>query len=35
MATRIGCDNLVYALQTTEDTAKNAPVYAAPQFLQR
>ena len=27
MATRIGCDNLVYALMTTEDTAKTAPVY--------
>ena len=30
MATRIGCDNLVYAIQTTEDTATTAPVYAAP-----
>lgn len=28
MATRIGCDNLVYALMTTEDTAEAAPVYA-------
>jgi len=27
MATRIGCDNLVYALMTTEDTAKTAPAY--------
>lgn len=27
MATRIGCDNLVYALMTTEDTATEAPVY--------
>lgn len=27
MATRIGCDNLVYALMTTEDTATSAPVY--------
>ena len=27
MATRIGCDNLVYALMTTEDTATTAPVY--------
>lgn len=27
MATRIGCDNLVYALMTTEDTAQSAPVY--------
>lgn len=30
MATRIGCDNLVYALMTTEDTAESAPVYAEP-----
>lgn len=30
MATRIGCDNLVYALMTTEDTATTAPVYSAP-----
>lgn len=29
MATRIGCDNLVYALMTTEDTAETAPVYGA------
>lgn len=29
MATRIGCDNLVYALMTTEDTATTAPVYDA------
>ena len=28
MATRIGCDNLVYALMTTEDTADAAPVYS-------
>lgn len=27
MATRIGCDNLVYALMTTEDTATTAPDY--------
>ena len=27
MATRIGCDNLVYALMTTEDTATQAPAY--------
>lgn len=27
MATRIGCDNLVYAIMTTEDTAEAAPVY--------
>lgn len=27
MSTRIGCDNLVYALMTTEDTADAAPVY--------
>lgn len=27
MATRIGCDNLVYARMTTEDTADAAPVY--------
>lgn len=27
MATRIGCDNLVYAKMTTEDTAETAPVY--------
>ena len=27
MATRIGCDNLVYAPMTTEDTADQAPVY--------
>lgn len=30
MATRIGCDHLVYALMTTEDTATTAPVYAEP-----
>lgn len=30
MATRIGCDNLVYAIQTTEDTKTTPPVYAAP-----
>lgn len=29
MATRIGCDHLVYALMTTEDTATSAPVYDA------
>lgn len=29
MAMRIGCDNLHYALMTTEDTATTAPVYAA------
>lgn len=27
MATRIGCDNLVYAKMTTEDSATTAPVY--------
>lgn len=27
MATRIGCDNLVYAIMTTEDTDSVAPVY--------
>lgn len=27
MATRIGCDNLVYAPMTTEDTTTTAPVY--------
>lgn len=27
MATRIGCDHLVYAEMTTEDTATSAPVY--------
>lgn len=27
MAMRIGCDNLVYAKMTTEDTATTAPVY--------
>lgn len=27
MATRIGCDNLVYAIMTTEDTATSAPAY--------
>lgn len=30
MATRIGCDNLVYAIQTKEDTATTAPVYDTP-----
>lgn len=30
MAMRIGCDSLVYAKMTTEDTATSAPVYAAP-----
>ena len=29
MATRIGCDNLVYATMTTEDTASTPPVYGA------
>lgn len=29
MAMRIGCDNLVYAIMSTEDTATTAPVYAA------
>lgn len=29
MATRIGCDNLVYAIMKTEDTAEAAPVYEA------
>ena len=29
MAMRIGCDNLVYAKMTTEDTAETAPVYGA------
>lgn len=29
MSTRIGCDNLVYAIQTTEDTVLIAPVYGA------
>ena len=29
MATRIGCDNLVYAIMTTEDTADTAPAYDA------
>lgn len=27
MSTRIGCDNLVYALMTTEDTVDTPPVY--------
>lgn len=27
MATRIGCDNLVYAIMTTEDTVEQAPAY--------
>lgn len=30
MATRIGCDNLVYAIMDTEDTATSAPVYGDP-----
>lgn len=30
MAMRIGCDNLVYAIMTTEDTATTAPVYSTP-----
>lgn len=30
MATRIGCDHLVYAIMTTEDTATSAPVYGDP-----
>ena len=29
MATRIGCDNLVYAILTTEDTPTTPPAYAA------
>ena len=29
MATRIGCDNLVYAKMTTEDTATAAPTYGS------
>lgn len=29
MATRIGCDHLVYAIMQTEDTATSAPVYSA------
>ena len=29
MSTRIGCDNLVYALMKTEDTATTAPTYDA------
>lgn len=29
MAMRIGCDHLVYAIMTTEDTAESAPVYGA------
>lgn len=29
MATRIGCDNLVYALMNVEDTATTAPTYDA------
>ena len=29
MSTRIGCDNLVYAIMSTEDTATTAPAYAA------
>lgn len=28
MATRIGCDNLVYAIMTTEDTVEADPVYS-------
>jgi phi13 family phage major tail protein len=30
MSTRIGCDNLVYAIQTTEETSTSAAVYATP-----
>jgi len=30
MATRIGCDHLVYAKMTTEDSSSVAPVYAVP-----
>lgn len=30
MATRIGCDNLVYAIMKTEDTATTAAVYDTP-----
>ena len=29
MAMRIGCDSLVYAIMTTEDSAASAPVYGA------
>lgn len=29
MATRIGCDNLVYAPMTTEDSAEQAPAYGS------
>lgn len=29
MSTRIGCDHLVYAIMSTEDTATSAPAYAA------
>lgn len=28
MATKIGCDNLVYAIMTTEDTPEQAPAYS-------
>lgn len=28
MATKIGCDNLVYTLMTTEDTVETLPIYA-------
>lgn len=30
MSTRIGCDNLVYAIMTTEETPTSAAVYATP-----
>lgn len=30
MATKIGCDNLVYAVMTTEETATTDPVYETP-----
>ena len=30
MSTRIGCDNLVYAIMTTEDSVGAAPVYDTP-----
>jgi len=30
VAVRIGCDNLVYAKMTTEDTVSTDPIYAAP-----
>jgi len=30
MATRIGCDNLVYAIMTAEDTVSTPPTYSVP-----